>query len=381
VELKKMDRDNEDRQDHRFSFSGELKCNGCDCESSKVPRDREGCSKKLSLFKQTQNNDDALRCKPRDERGCGGSEPDVLHVIVPINNYVGYKRRYELFERFLHNISAVPGVIVYVVEVALGERPFIVTSKHNPRHLQLRTQSVLWHKENMINLMVQRLPRNWKYVAWVDGDIKFNNQNVGHETIHQLQNHDIVQMFQSVINLGPDNQVISHHDGFAYQYAQNGFQLKKDYHKYKVWHPGFAWAYTRKAWNDMGGLIDFAILGSADHHMALGLVGAINKSMPHHISESYKKKLRDWEARVERTIQRNISYVKGTIIHEWHGKFSDRRYQQRWEIIVDCKFDPDTDIKEDWQGLYMLDAPKPALRDRLRQYFLQRNEDTVELGQ
>ncbi len=320
-------------------------------------------------------------CKPTDERIVEDHKNhDILHVIVPINNYVQYKRRYELFREFCTQMTATEGVLLYIVEVALGERPFEVTQCDNPRHLQLRTDAVLWHKENMINQMVERLPRNWKYVAWVDGDVHFNNRHIAFETIHQLQHYSVVQMFQSVANMGPDGQIISTHNGFCYEYAKNNYKVPSDLRQYCVWHPGFAWACTRKAWNDMGRLIDFAILGAADHHMALALVGHVNMSRPGNISESYKRRLVDWETRVNRvgSIQGNIGYVKGTIIHGWHGRFKDRKYQERWVIIVDCGYDPDKDIKNDWQGLYTFDTPKPRLRDLLRKYFLDRNEDTTD---
>lgn len=303
---------------------------------------------------------------------------DVLHVVVPINNYVRYNRRYELFEEFCEHMNGLEGIVLYIVEVAFGERPFEVTQAHNPRHLQLRTNTVMWHKENMINQMVERLPRDWKYLAWIDGDVHFHNRHIAFETIHQLQHHDIVQMFQSVSNLGPDGNVISHHEGFCYQYIQNNYVVPNNLTKYKVWHPGFAWACTRKAWNDMGGLMDFAILGAADHHMALALVGSVHQSRPGTISESYKRKLTQWQDRVERTIQRNVGFVKGTIIHGWHGSFKDRKYRERWDILISCAYDPDADIKRDWQGLYTFDKVKPKLRDLLKQYFLQRNEDSTD---
>lgn len=303
---------------------------------------------------------------------------DVLHVVVPINNYVRYNRRYELFEEFCEHMNAVQGVKLYIVEVAYGERPFEVTRADNPRHLQMRTHTVMWHKENMINQMVERLPRDWKYVAWIDGDLKFMNPNIAFETIHQLQHHPVVQLFQSVVNLGPEGQVISQHDGFCYQYQQNGYTVPANLTRYRVWHPGFAWACTRKAWDDMGGLIDFAILGAADHHMALGLVGAIDQSRPNNVGESYKRRLKQWENRVERTIMRNVGFVKGTIVHGWHGSFRDRKYRERWDVLVQCKYDPDIDIKRDWQGLYTFDQVKPRMRDLLMQYFLQRNEDSID---
>lgn len=85
-------------------------------------------------------------------------EADKLHIIIPINNYVMYESRYKLFERCITQLQAIPNIEVYIVEVALNERPFVVTSSDNPNHLQLRTHSVIWHKENMINLMVLHAP-------------------------------------------------------------------------------------------------------------------------------------------------------------------------------------------------------------------------------
>jgi hypothetical protein len=55
-------------------------------------------------------------------------------------------------------MQSVNNVEVYIVEVALNERPFVVTEPDNPKHLQIRTHSVIWHKENMINLMVLYAP-------------------------------------------------------------------------------------------------------------------------------------------------------------------------------------------------------------------------------
>jgi hypothetical protein len=303
--------------------------------------------------------------------GCG----EVLHVIAPINNYVRFKRRYELYWKFCTELEKLPNVILYTVEVAFGDREFMITNTDNPRHLQLRTNDELWHKENSINLMVQRLPPDWKYVAWIDGDIQFTNENIAIETIHQLQHYKVVQMFQSVCNLGPTGSVHSVYKSFCWQYLQG-----KPYHKsgnYNFWHPGFAWAATRQAWNDMGGLIDFAILGAGDHHMALSLIGKGSDSLPGGVSPGYRAKIMEFQQRCESNIRRNIGYVDGTILHYWHGKFKNRKYVERWDVLTRNKFDPMLDIRKDWQGLYMLND-KIGLRDGIRAYFRQRNEDSVD---
>lgn len=42
-----------------------------------------------------------------------------------------------------------------------------------------------------------------------------------------------------------------------------------DYRRYG--HTGYVWACTRYFWENVGGLMDFCILGSADHNMALAM--------------------------------------------------------------------------------------------------------------
>ena len=43
--------------------------------------------------------------------------------------------------------------------------------------------------------------------------------------------------------------------------------------------PGLAWACTRKAWDDVGGLIDWAIWGGGDWHMANALAEKPDRMM------------------------------------------------------------------------------------------------------
>jgi hypothetical protein len=299
-----------------------------------------------------------------------------LHVVVPINNYVRFSRRYELFWKFKEAIEKNPLVELYIVEVAFGDRAFMVTEKDNPKHLQLRTTDEIWHKEDSINKMVQRFPLNWQYVAWIDGDVEFINTKFAEEAIHQLQHYKIVQLFETVCNMGPDGEVISMFKSFCSQYI-NGkkWSLQKEY---EFWHPGFAWACTRQAWNEMGCLIDYAILGAADHHMALALIGRAKESYPGGAHHNYKSKILQFEARCEKHIRRNIGYVKGTIVHYWHGKIKDRRYRERWDILLENDYDPEVHIKRDWQGLYSLEPDAVGLRDGIRRYFRQRNEDSID---
>lgn len=297
----------------------------------------------------------------------------VLDVITVVSNPVRYKTRYDLYRKFEKHVLD-SGARLTTVEAAFGNREYEITDANNPRHVQLRTGHELWHKENMINIGIQRLPLDWKYVAWVDADITFVRPDWVQETIQQLQHYPIVQMFTTALDLDPNFQAFHTHRGFVYSYwlkLQTG-------QAYEFWHPGYAWAARREAIDGIGGLIDWAILGAADHHMATALIGKVLHSCHGNVSDAYKQMLLDWQAEADKHIKRNIGYVDTSILHHWHGKKKDRNYIGRWDILVQNKYDPTKHIKKDWQGLYQLTDRNIGLRDGIRRYFRQRHEDSID---
>ena len=316
---------------------------------------------------------------------------DNFYVIAVMTNPERFNTRPRLFKEFMARMDRY-GAKLYVVEGAFGDRNFEVTDPSNPRHIQLRTDSEIWHKENLINVGISRLPANWQYVAWIDGDIDFAHPDWMLETVHELQHHPVVQMFEDAIDLGPKHEIMSTHKGFASCYKKNlpqkKLKVKKGsdeecYYYYgsnpgNFWHPGYAWAATRAAINTLGGLLDTAILGAADHHMACALIGQASKSVPNNIHPNYKKYVLAWETRALR-LHKNIGYVAGTIYHYWHGKKKDRKYKDRWSVLTDNNFNPSTDIFKDWQGIWSIYPGHDKLRDELREYFKARNEDSIDL--
>lgn len=300
-----------------------------------------------------------------------------FYVICVISNPRRYSVRYKLWKRFEQYMERC-GAKLYTVELRYGERPWELAHRDYGRHINLETYDELWHKENMINVGVQHLPDTWKYMAWIDADIEFIRPDWIEETVHMLQHHYVVQMFQTAIDLGPNQEHLATHHGFVYQYHRNTQPPKA----YGEWHPGFAWAIRRDAWDMIGGLIDTAILGAADNHMAKGLIGRVSETIHKDIHPEYAHKLFQWQERAVRHLKMDVGYVPGTIYHMWHGKKRDRRYWDRWKILVENQFNPDTDLKKDWQGIWQLevhDERQMRLRDQLRYYFQSRNEDSIDL--
>lgn len=310
-----------------------------------------------------------------------------LHVIAVVSNPVRYKSRYALYKQFVENISKSPGVVLWTVEIAYGDRPFEVTDSTNPKHIQLRSFHELWHKENMINVALHHLSRmvpDWEYVAWIDSDVKFLDDRFAIETIHALQHYMVVQMWQNAVDLGPNGELVNTHNSFVYQYIKGKPYCYGGNNAayYEHWHPGYAWAARREAIDHLGGLIDTALLGAGDNHMAHALVGMLDFTTSKNLHPNYYKHLTIWQDRAERFTRRDVGYLPGTLIHHWHGKKKDRGYHDRWKILVDNQFDPDHDLKKDSQGLWQLadhgDQRSIQLRDQVRAYFRSRNEDSID---
>jgi len=313
--------------------------------------------------------------------------PDLLHVVAVVSNPRRYKKRYAHFEKFItHMVQS--GVQLHVVECAFGERPHYLADKipEGVDYIPVRTKHELWMKENLINEGVSKLPEDWKYVAWIDGDVQFFRPDWAEETVHMLQHHPIVQLFSHIVDTGPNYEVVYDsnneskiHMGFAHQYIQDAMMPEDQaYNSKYFWHPGYAWACTREAWNIMGGLIDKSICGAGDHQMAWSLIGQSVKSLHPKMPKEYNDYVRTWEKN-SRAIHNQIGYVPGVILHHWHGKRTNRRYRERWNILIDAKYNPMTDVKYDSQGVLQLQETNSKLMRDLQFYFQQRNEDGIDV--
>jgi hypothetical protein len=298
-----------------------------------------------------------------------GRRSEPLYIILPYFNFCGFQRRRELFLEFVERYRDEPLTKLVVVE-ALGPAP--LGRIKGVTHLTLRSKSTVWLKENLINLGVESLPRSWKYVAWIDADLEFLNQNWVRDAISELQDADVVQMWRSAINLGPNGETIKTDKSFAYMFVGSQTAWSPT-DKYGFWHPGYAWACTRSAYERMGGLVEWAILGSGDRHMAMAFAGLALQSCPGNVHENYKGLLRIFESRVK---DFKVSWVDGTIVHHWHGSFANRRYKERWDILTKNAYDPAIDVEMTRNGVIQLTKHGQRFEKFLNEYFIGRREDS-----
>lgn len=304
---------------------------------------------------------------------------NVLHVVSVVSNPVRYQSRFRLYRYFVNHMQKIPHAIHYTVECAFGDRAFEMTDSTNPLHLQLRTSQELWLKENMINLGVKHLlPKDWKYLAWVDADIQFANVNWAQEAMHQLQHFPVIQPWSECTDLGFHGNILQLFESFCSIHRKHIPKQRNPGEPYKYAHSGFAWACTRFFWENVGGLMDFPILGSSDHHMAWALSGRVDETVHGKMGPEFHRRCAEWQERACKVTQGDhMGYVKGRIEHFFHGPKAKRKYRERWQILYENGFNPDKDLSYDSQGLLHLTQSKPKLIADLRDYFNGRHEDEI----
>ncbi len=304
-----------------------------------------------------------------------------LWGITTYFNPAGYSNKLDNLSLFADRARR-QGLKLLVVELAFGESPYVLGNNLADRIVRRRSNTVLWQKERLLNIAVEELPNTCDKVAWLDGDILFDNNDWIQETGRQLQQYAVVQPYhiawfppRDYRNCPCDriveeeSEIPSRH-GVAYLY-----ELGKSYGR---GHPGLAWA-ARRSLLKCVGFYDRAIVGGADSLQMLAMFGPpgcdglgrflSRFTSPHHVND-----MLGWAVRLCSEVNRKVSYVKGSVLHLWHGDRKDRQYETRFGILKDADFNPSVDIAVDSNGCWQWNSDKRELHRRVKEYFHERRE-------
>ena len=314
-------------------------------------------------------------------------DEDFLYVIVPYFNFADYKSGVSNLNRFITQMSTFRQVRTVLIE---GYRENQLEDYSNKvfKHIKVKLPSILWVKENLINIAITSLPEKWKYVSWIDRDILFTNTAWVEETIHELKSNDLVQPWTSCIFLDKDfvpsevtreGEAVVFAESFCSSYPKKVIDLDKWYKAAKstignlttsVWagHPGQAWAATRGFYEKLGGLYDRAIVGGADSLILIAKLELKNCCMLTGIAtdvQNYLKHLKEAK----------ISCVKGLICHYHHGEIKDRGYADRHKMLKEHNYEPRTFLSYTSEGVLTYTAHGTLLEQSVYNYFKLRKED------
>jgi hypothetical protein len=305
---------------------------------------------------------------------------ETLHIIIPFFSFSNSKIRIQNLKRTLNSLKSFENIHVVIVNGSyqgqnLENEEFIKDDKFS--YIKYDLPSVLWVKENLINLAINSLPSNWEYVCWIDSDIIFLNPNWTNETIQNLKTYDVVQLYKTVAYLNENgdfdlNMNLPYHKPISLGFIAKGLKEKKH-----LFAPtGFGWAVNRKFYQKIGKFFEFGIIGGGDFIFAVAATQSYDfaktaASFKNAPSKNYSDQLMSYYNLFKDC---KTYYINGLICHQWHGDLNQRDYEPRWNILLNNNFDPDFHTSKTSDGVIYLNDNSKNLEKDFLEYFKKRKD-------
>ena len=109
-----------------------------------------------------------------------------------------------------------------IVECVIGDSQAQLDYIQSPYISKVNTKNLLWHKESLLNKIISELPKEFKYIFWLDADVTFTNKNWLVDSVKKMkEGFNLVQPFEYCIHLDQD-QTEPHFDvTHEYEYVSN----------------------------------------------------------------------------------------------------------------------------------------------------------------
>ena len=239
-----------------------------------------------------------------------------------------------------------------------------------------RSHNLMFQKERLLNVLTNKLPADVDAVAWIDADVLFLNRGWVDDALATLSRHQVCQLHSRAFDVRPNGELIEHRQSTGLLWSTN----PRAHNDYRLSHPGFAWA-ARASWLRQFGLFDKMITGSGDLVTVEGFTGlpGMAEGMGRPLSEGWARAVAEWSLPVYAEVAGSLSHVPGSILHLYHGSNPNRRYGDRWKLLIDYQFDPTVDLTLEASGLWAWSdralTEKPGLVSAVADCFASRRED------
>jgi hypothetical protein len=259
-------------------------------------------------------------------------------------NYINFRKK------FRHKI--------WTAEVCLPHQQFFIDDSIKFR---INYSQILWQKERMFNILLTYLPRSTDVVAWVDADVIFRNRNLLRDIDSEINRYPVVQLFEKVYERSSNtsHNVVS----FAKDFIENT----------QVEWPaiGFGWAMRKDVLQN--GFFDLDIVGNGDALQLISWLGLWDHQLVSVLPPHHRKEYLLWAIESNKQVNGRIGCIKGEIEHMYHGTKENRQYWDRNTIMIDHNYNPNEDLDQDRNGLYIMKNYK--IQQELQNYFFQRKTD------
>jgi hypothetical protein len=248
----------------------------------------------------------------------------------------------------------------FTLELVYGDRrPEI------PEGYHIKGKTVLFQKENLCRILETLIPRKFTKLAFLDADILFDDQEWYWKLSKALDSYDVIQPFETCFWLDEDKKIELERESVLKMSSQ-------------LWdskyHPGFAWGFRRE-WYKKIGFFDYAVTGSGD---TLSAIKWLDKSVSPKFQSLPVPLLRKYNEYCPPEDKPLISYLPGIIRHLYHGSRQNRQYTERHKIL-NIQEDIMDLLSINSDGLLEWNSKNQTFSEKMKQYFISRNDDNVVL--
>ncbi len=304
-----------------------------------------------------------------------------MWAITSYFNPARYKLRLANYRKFRANL----GVPLVTVELSF-DGTYELTEQDADILVQIKGGAVLWQKERLLNVALQAVPADERFVAWLDCDIIFGEANWADLAEQSLTVHDVVQLFSDILNLDVDDTGPAPGDetkpptGYGFV-RRLGFDLEGAFSEnlriegVPSTNRGLAWA-ARREIIDKHGFYDADIAGHSVRAMAFAMYGRFDKFLSSvDCNKDQERHYLKWAVPFDDSIQGRVGHLPGRIYHLWHGAKQNRKYVEMERIVASSGFNPEVDIYVGPSGSWEWTQPRSELATKFEQWFANRRED------
>ncbi|MFM7846584.1 MAG: hypothetical protein ACKPEY_20450 [Planctomycetota bacterium] len=312
------------------------------------------------------------------------NQESTFWAITAYFNPANYQRRLSNYHVFRQHLN----VPLLTVELGFNGN-FQLGTEDADVLIQLPKGDILWQKERLLNVAIEKLPTHVDKVVWLDCDILFERSDWSQQAIAQLDECSLVQAYSEVVRLPEHQTSIAPGDvagltGRASICSQLGpTQDLQSLCRTASTLPGrlfpgpigFGWAFRRALFQNRG-FYDVDILGGGDVSFVAALSGCYDIAIQSHgLTAKSKSHYLNWATSLHAEVNQNVRCLDTRIFHLWHGDLTNRKYDSRYRGFDRFQFDPDSDLALNECSTWSWSSPKPDLHRYTAEYFSSRRED------
>ena len=182
-------------------------------------------------------------------------------------NPMHFKSKLKCFTKFHNNLKKL-NIDITTVELAINGDPFELNNF--PNVIKVRSNSILWHKERLLNIGIEKLKHKYKKISWLDADIIVKDRKWSQKISKALDTSMVCQVFKTA-TVRDKLEISTGFENYGNPNITNLDSLN-GYHGIT----GLGWAARSEVFSNIN-LYDSAIIGGGDYLNYLGCF-----VIPHH---------------------------------------------------------------------------------------------------